>query len=98
MIISIFFPSDTGGQGPGANVGMPMGGTGGNMGMGPGGAGMGMGPGSSQFPGNMNMNMMGGPPQPSGGFNHMMPGGSMGHPGQVRNSELDSVFRCFLYW
>ena len=86
-LIFFFSGVDPGGQAPGANVGMPMGNTGGNMGMGHGAAGMGMGPGSSQFPGNMNMNMMGGP-QPSGGFNHVMQGGGMGHPGQVRNSTL----------
>ena len=93
ILISIhcFCSSDPGGQASGANIGMPMGSTGGNMGMGHGAAGMGMGPGSSQFPGNMNMNMMGGP-QPSGGFNHMMQGGGMGHPGQVRNSELQQTF------
>ena len=83
---------DPGGQAPGG-VGMPMGNTGGNMGMGHGAGGMGMGPGSSQFPGNMNMNMMGGAhPQASGGYNHMMPGSGMGHPGQVRNSEY--INRC----
>ena len=58
-----------------------------SMGMGHGGAGMGMGPGTAQFSGNMNVNMMGGG-QPTGGYNHIMPGGSgMGHPSQVRNSE-----------
>ena len=92
--ISIFLfilPSEPGGQAPGANVGMSMGNTGSNMGMGHGAAGMGMGPGSSQFPGNMNM--MGGP-QASGGFNHMMQGGGMGHPGQVRNSKFDKSISC----
>ena len=90
-IFLFIFPPEPGGQAPGAKVVMSMGNTGSNMGMGHGAAGMGMGPGgSSQFPGNMNM--MGGP-QASGGFNHMMQGGGMGHPGQVRNSELDkSVF------
>ena len=89
IIIFIVSGVDPGGQAVGANVRMPMGNTGGNMGMGHGAAGVGMGPGNSQFPGNTNMinNMMGGP-QPSAGFNHMMQGGGMGHPGQVRNSEL----------
>ena len=95
LIFLFIFPSEPGGQAPGGNVGMSMGNTGSNMGMGHGAAGMGMGPGgSSQFPGNMNM--MGGP-QASGGFNHMMQGGGMGHPGQVRNSELDKAFSSIDY-
>ena len=76
---------DPSGQASGGGMGLP---NTGNMGMGPVNTGLGMGSGNSQFPGNMNMNMMGGAQPPSGGFNHMMPGGSGGHPGQVRNSEL----------
>ena len=73
-------------------MGLPMGNSASNMGMGPMNAGLGMGSGNSQFPGNINMNMMGGAQPPSGGFNHMMPSGSgVGHPGQVRNSELEST-------